>query len=94
MVSGVATLETIKSARDAGAHEFLRKPFTACDLFRRVENVVPHPRPWIEAAMYVGPDRRRFNAGEAPRSDRRRGDGRAPGPPGAAPAPERWGVAG
>ena len=72
VVSGVATLDTIRAARDSGAHEFLRKPFTARDLFRRVENVVLHERPWIEAEMYVGPDRRRFNAGEAPEVDRRR----------------------
>lgn len=57
-----ATVESIKGARDAGAHEFLRKPYTLKDLFRRVENVIIHPRDWIEAKMYVGPDRRRFNS--------------------------------
>ena len=57
-----ATVDTIKGARDAGAHEFLRKPYTIKDLFRRVENVVFKPRDWIEAQMYVGPDRRRFNS--------------------------------
>ena len=63
VVAGEATVEGIKAARDAGAHEFLRKPFTAKDLFRRVENVALKPRPWIEAQAYVGPDRRRFNSG-------------------------------
>ena len=63
VVSGEATVEGIKAARDAGAHEFLRKPFTAKDLFRRVENVALNARPWIEAQAYVGPDRRRFNSG-------------------------------
>ena len=57
-----ATVESIKGARDAGAHEFLRKPYTLKDLFKRVENVLVHPRDWIEAQMYVGPDRRRFNS--------------------------------
>ncbi len=56
---------SIKAARDAGAHEFLCKPFTAGNVFRRVENVTLKPRPWIEAQMYVGPDRRRFNSGGA-----------------------------
>lgn len=63
VVTGAATVEGIKAARDAGAHEVLRKPFTAKDLFRRVENVVLNPRDWVEAQAYVGPDRRRFNSG-------------------------------
>ena len=54
--------DSIKGARDAGAHEFLRKPYTIKDLFKRVENVILKPRDWIEAQMYVGPDRRRFNS--------------------------------
>ena len=57
-----ATVDSIKGARDAGAHEFLRKPYTIKDLFKRVENVILKPRDWIEAQMYVGPDRRRFNS--------------------------------
>jgi CheY-like chemotaxis protein len=64
MVTADATASSIKGARDSGIHEFLRKPFTAGDLFRRVENVALKPRDWIEAVGYVGPDRRRFNSGE------------------------------
>ncbi len=67
-----ATVESIKGARDAGAHEFLRKPYAMKDLFRRVENVMLKPRDWIEAQMYVGPDRRRFNS-EAYVGPRKRG---------------------
>lgn len=74
MITGEATVESIKQARDAGVHEFLRKPFTAKDLFRRVENVVLKPRLWIDAQMYVGPDRRRFNAGEFAGGKKRRAD--------------------
>jgi CheY-like chemotaxis protein len=65
----------IKAARDSGAHEFLLKPFTAGNLFKRVENVSLKPRLWIDAKMYVGPDRRRFNAGEFAGSRKRRADG-------------------
>jgi two-component system, response regulator PdtaR len=68
----------IKAARDAGAHEFLVKPFTAGHLFKRVENVTLKPRLWVEAKMYVGPDRRRFNAGEFAGSRKRRADGAQP----------------
>ncbi len=74
MVASEATVESIKSARDAGVHEFLRKPYTARDLFRRVENVILNPRLWIDAKMYVGPDRRRFNSGEFAGAKKRRAD--------------------
>lgn len=69
-----ATAESILAARNAGMHEFLRKPFTAGDIYRRVENVILKPRPWIEAQMYVGPDRRRFNSGEFAGASKRRSD--------------------
>ena len=74
MVTHEATVDSIKAARDSGVHEFLRKPYTAKDLFRRVENVTLNPRLWIEAQMYVGPDRRRFNSGEFQGSKKRRAD--------------------
>lgn len=66
-----ATVESIRGARDAGAHEFLRKPYTLKDLTKRIENVMLKPRDWIEAKAYVGPDRRRFNS-EAYTGARRR----------------------
>ena len=62
MVTAEATASTIRGARDAGIHEFLRKPFTSGDLYRRIENLATRPRDWVEAVGYVGPDRRRFNA--------------------------------
>jgi CheY-like chemotaxis protein len=74
MVTAEATASTILGARDAGVHEFLRKPFTSADLQRRVENVSLKARPWIEAVEYVGPDRRRFNSGEYAGPAKRRSD--------------------
>jgi two-component system, response regulator PdtaR len=64
MITADATASSIKGARDSGIHEFLRKPFTGGDLFKRVENVALKPRGWIEAVSYIGPDRRRFNSGD------------------------------
>jgi CheY-like chemotaxis protein len=64
MVTADATARTILGARDSGVHEFLRKPFTSADLFKRIENVALKPREWVEAVGYIGPDRRRFNSGE------------------------------
>jgi DNA-binding response OmpR family regulator len=64
MFSSEATAAVIIGARDAGVHEFLRKPFTIRDLTRRLEAVAVRPRDWVEGVGYVGPDRRRFNSGD------------------------------
>ncbi len=63
VVSGDTRESSIHKARDAGAHEFLGKPFSALSVYRRVENVVTKPRPWVDEDAYRGPDRRRFNSG-------------------------------
>lgn len=64
MVTADATASVIIGARNAGVHEFLRKPFTIKDLVRRLEAVTLRQRDWIEAVGYIGPDRRRFNSGD------------------------------
>lgn len=74
MTTGQATAADILAARDAGVHEFLRKPFTTKDLVRRLEAVTLRPRDWIEAVDYVGPDRRRFNSGDYTGPLKRRSD--------------------
>lgn len=74
MVSGTATAASIKSARDVGVHEYLRKPFTTGDIYRRIEAVSVRQRDWIEGVSYVGPDRRRFNSGEYAGPAKRRND--------------------
>ena len=74
MVTAEATAASILGARDAGVHEFLRKPFTAGDLTKRIEVVALKPRSWIEAVGYVGPDRRRFNSGEYSGPRKRKAD--------------------
>jgi CheY-like chemotaxis protein len=74
MISAQATAAAIIGARDAGVHEFLRKPFTIKDLVRRLEAVSTRPRDWIEGIGYVGPDRRRFNSGNYAGTLKRRVD--------------------
>jgi DNA-binding response OmpR family regulator len=64
MISSEATASAIIGARDAGVHEFLRKPFTIRDLLRRLEAVALRSRDWVEGINYIGPDRRRFNCGD------------------------------
>ncbi len=74
MITSQATAGGILAARDAGVHEFLRKPFTVKDLLRRLEAVTLRPRDWVEAVEYIGPDRRRFNSGDYKGSLKRRTD--------------------
>jgi DNA-binding response OmpR family regulator len=74
MVTAEATAGSILGARNAGVHEFLRKPFTIRDLSRRIEAVMLTRRDWIEAVNYVGPDRRRFNSGDYSGPRKRRTD--------------------
>ena len=64
VVTAEATAAAIVASRNAGVHEFLRKPFTTKDLVRRLEAVTLRSRDWIEAINYIGPDRRRFNSGD------------------------------
>ncbi|HUZ14067.1 MAG TPA: response regulator [Caulobacteraceae bacterium] len=64
LIAAEATASAILGARDAGVHEFLRKPYTIKDLMRRLEAVILRPRDWVEGVGYVGPDRRRFNSGD------------------------------
>jgi CheY-like chemotaxis protein len=74
MCTADAKAETIFGARDAGVHEFMRKPFTMGDLERRLEAVILKPRGWIEAIQYVGPDRRRFNSADYAGPRKRKAD--------------------
>ena len=74
MVTAQATPAVILAARDAGVHEFLRKPYTYKDLVRRIEAVTRQPRAWVEAVGYIGPDRRRFNSAEYRGARKRQAD--------------------
>lgn len=74
VVTAQATAGAIVAARNAGVHEFLRKPFAARDLNRRLEAAILHSRDWIEAVGYVGPDRRRFNSADYQGPRKRRVD--------------------
>lgn len=78
VITATATAGGILAARDAGVHEFLRKPYTAKDLLRRLEAVTLRPRDWIEAVAYIGPDRRRFNSGDYTGPLKRRSDAKTP----------------
>jgi DNA-binding response OmpR family regulator len=72
VLTTLATASALQAAKDAGAHEFLRKPFDRRDLMRRLDHLARAPRPWVDKPDYSGPDRRTFNSGAAMRrlSDR------------------------
>jgi CheY-like chemotaxis protein len=74
-ITGAATAGMILAARDAGVHEFLRKPYSMKDLIRRLEAVTIKERDWVEGVGYVGPDRRRFNSGDYAGPLKRKTDG-------------------
>jgi DNA-binding response OmpR family regulator len=74
MVSAKPTLRDMRDAQNAGAHEFLVRPFSAYQLSKRLQAIAV-PRRWVETAVYVGPDRRRFNSAALLAPDRRRGAG-------------------
>jgi len=61
MISGAADKEVVEQARDFGVTEFLAKPFSAAGIAERFVNLVNHPRQFVLAPGYFGPDRRRNN---------------------------------
>lgn len=73
MLSGFTEIYRVKAARDAGVTEFLAKPVSATTLYGRICSVIEKPRPFVKAARYQGPDRRRrrdpYQAGASRRQE-------------------------
>ncbi|HYD18103.1 MAG TPA: response regulator [Patescibacteria group bacterium] len=61
MTAGSGHQNRVIKARDAGVSDYLVKPFTARALALKIENIVEHPRSFVLAETYTGPDRRRKN---------------------------------
>lgn len=59
MISAFASEDVVKAARDSGANESLVKPVSGEKLAARILSVIDHPRPFIKAPDFFGPDRRR-----------------------------------
>jgi two-component system chemotaxis response regulator CheY len=59
MVSAYSERARIVAARDSGINEFVMKPVSAKALFSRLNAVIEHPRRFVRAGDYFGPDRRR-----------------------------------
>lgn len=59
MLSGHTERERVVQARDTGITEFMAKPISARSLYKRIQAVIEHPRPFVRTKDYFGPDRRR-----------------------------------
>jgi CheY-like chemotaxis protein len=63
LLSAHASVQTVETARLAGVTEVLAKPFTTAALIQRIAAAMADPRAFVVAGDYVGPDRRRREAG-------------------------------
>ena len=61
MVTAFAEPEQIFAARDAGMHEYLRKPVSAKLLYSRIVSLIENDRIFIRTKDFFGPNRRRRN---------------------------------
>lgn len=59
MMTGYSERKRVFKARDAGITEFLVKPFSAQDLYKRIVQIIERPRQYIVSEDFFGPDRRR-----------------------------------
>ncbi len=59
MFSAESREGAVKAAREAGAHEFIAKPFSPETLGQHLLSLIDRPRPFTYCASFFGPDRRR-----------------------------------
>ncbi|MCF8496011.1 MAG: response regulator [Alphaproteobacteria bacterium] len=59
LMTGFSEMRRVLQARDAGVTEFLVKPFSARDLYRRMVEIIERPRQYVRSDDFFGPDRRR-----------------------------------
>lgn len=59
LLSAFTSETVVRAARDFGANEALVKPVSGEKMAMRVLSVIDHPRPFIKAPTFFGPDRRR-----------------------------------
>ena len=71
MMTGFCEATRVMHARDCGITEFLVKPFTARDLYRRLVECIERPRQFVRCKGFFGPDRRRQETSNYSGVDRR-----------------------
>lgn len=71
VTTGHTKISLVASLRDNGANLILKKPLTAEALHRHVQWLIKDKRPYVECAVYCGPDRR-FHAKPLPDGEKGR----------------------
>jgi CheY-like chemotaxis protein len=66
MLTAYSETHRVMQARDAGVTEFCVKPVTAIEVYRKMVEVIDHPRPFVRTGNFFGPDRRRRSEDEEP----------------------------
>lgn len=74
MLTGHTEYSRVIMARDAGANEVMCKPVSPRGLYARIISIIEHPRPFVKAGSFFGPDRRRKNSGPPGGVEERRAD--------------------
>lgn len=78
-MTAFSSAKRVFSARDSGITEFLKKPFTADSLYKRIEAIIERPRMFVRAPDFFGPCRRRRQNVKFEGADRRdSGPGKRP----------------
>ena len=72
LMTGYSAKMRVMEARDRGITEFLAKPFSARDLYTRIEQLIEKPRKFVDSKEFFGPDRRRRKESDASYSGPRR----------------------
>lgn len=70
-MSGSTRISDVERLRDAGVTEFIGLPVSPKLLYERIVHTIEHPRPFIDAPDYFGPDRRRKTKGTYSGKNRR-----------------------
>ncbi len=70
-------VDMAQKACDAGIHNFIRKPFAAENLQKRLASTMKQPKLLVAAASYFGPDRRNPANQNGYSGEERRGSGKA-----------------
>jgi two-component system chemotaxis response regulator CheY len=58
LMAGFTHEGKVLAARDVGISEFLVKPYTALNLYGKIEDLIEKPKPFIKTGNFLGPDRR------------------------------------
>jgi len=74
MLTGYTETRHVMVARDAGINEYLVKPVSGQALYGRIIMAIEHPRPFVRAKGYFGPDRRRHRKKDYDGPERRKPD--------------------